>query len=131
MLIDDIKQEEGFGNKGNVYKCTEGFDTIGYGTKLPINEEEATLLLEYRLNKTRANLLSSLYNYNLPDEVWDILLNMSYQLGVGGVLKFKKMLEALKNKDYVEASKQGMDSLWAKQTPNRAKRLMDRLSKVK
>lgn len=129
MLIDDIKQEEGF--KGVVYKCTEGFDTIGYGTKLPINEEEATLLLEYRLNKTRANLLSSLYNYNLPDEVWDILLNMSYQLGVGGVLKFKKMLEALKNKDYVEASKQGMDSLWAKQTPNRAKRLMDRLSKVK
>lgn len=129
MLIDDIKQEEGF--KGVVYKCTEGFDTIGYGTKLPINEEEATLLLEYRLNKTRANLLSSLYNYDLPNEVWDILLNMSYQLGVGGVLKFKKMLEALKNKDYVEASKQGMDSLWAKQTPNRAKRLMDRLSKVK
>lgn len=129
MLIDYIKQEEGF--KGVVYKCTEGFDTIGYGTKLPINEEEATLLLEYRLNKTRANLLSSLYNYDLPNEVWDILLNMSYQLGVGGVLKFKKMLEALKNKDYVEASKQGMDSLWAKQTPNRAKRLMDRLSKVK
>lgn len=129
MLIDDIKQEEGF--KGVVYKCTEGFDTIGYGTKLPINEEEATLLLEYRLNKTRANLLSSLYNYDFPNEVWDILLNMSYQLGVGGVLKFKKMLEALKNKDYVEASKQGMDSLWAKQTPNRAKRLMDRLSKVK
>lgn len=125
MLIDDIKQEEGF--KGVVYKCTEGFDTIGYGTKLPINEEEATLLLEYRLNKTRANLLSSLYNYDLPNEVWDILLNMSYQLGGGGVLKFKKMLEALKNKDYVEASKQGMDSLWAKQTPNRAKRLMDRL----
>ena len=130
-IIEDLKAEEGFGNKGNVYKCTEGFDTIGYGTKLPINEEEATLLLEYRLNKTRANLLSSLYNYNLPNEVWDILLNMSYQLGVGGVLKFKKMLEALKNKDYVEASKQGMDSLWAKQTPNRAKRLMDRLSKVK
>lgn len=130
-IIEDLKAEEGFGNKGNVYKCTEGFDTIGYGTKLPINEEEATLLLEYRLNKTRANLLSSLYNYDLPNEVWDILLNMSYQLGVGGVLKFKKMLEALKNKDYVEASKQGMDSLWAKQTPNRAKRLMDRLSKVK
>ena len=127
--IDDIKQEEGF--NGVVYKCTEGFDTIGYGTKLPLTKEEATLLLEYRLNKTRANLLSSLYNYDLPNEVWDILLNMSYQLGVGGVLKFKKMLEALKNKDYVEASKQGMDSLWAKQTPNRAKRLMDRLSKVK
>lgn len=129
MLIDDIKQEEGF--KGVVYKCTEGFDTIGYGTKLPINEEEATLLLEYRLNKTRANLLSSLYNYDLPNEVWDILLNMSYQLGVGGVLKFKKMLEALKNKDYVEASKQGMDSLWAKQTPQRAQRLMKRLGDIK
>ena len=44
-------------------------------------------------------------------------------MGVGGVGKFKKMWEALKNKDYGEASFQMMDSRWAKQTPNRAESL--------
>lgn len=127
--IDDIKQEEGF--KGVVYKCTEGFDTIGYGTKLPLTKEEATLLLEYRLNKMKSELNSSLYALEAPDEVWSILYNMAYQLGVPGLLKFKKMLEALKNKDYVEASKQGMDSIWYKQTPQRAQRLMKRLRDIK
>ena len=52
--VEDIKNEEGF--KGVVYKCTEGFDTIGYGTKLPLTKEEATLLLEYRLGKLKAEL---------------------------------------------------------------------------
>ena len=28
-LIDRVKHHEGF--KSKVYKCTEGFDTIGYG----------------------------------------------------------------------------------------------------
>ena len=28
-LIDNIKKSEGFRSK--VYKCTEGYDTIGYG----------------------------------------------------------------------------------------------------
>ena len=28
-IVDDIKKHEGFRSK--VYKCTEGYDTIGYG----------------------------------------------------------------------------------------------------
>lgn len=36
-LIEEIKQEEGF--SGTVYKCTEGFDTVGYGTKLPLTKK--------------------------------------------------------------------------------------------
>ena len=54
-----------------------------------------------------------------------ILVEMSYQLGVNGVLKFKKMWGALKNEDYTEASKQMLDSRWAIQTPNRAKKLAE------
>ena len=128
MLIDDIKQEEGF--KGIVYKCTEGFDTIGFGTKLPLTKGEAELILNHRLNQTKAQLTSYLYDLDIKQEAWDILFNLAYQLGVNGVLKFKKMIEALRAKDYKEASKQGLDSLWAKQTPNRANRLMKRMSEL-
>ena len=128
MLLEDIKAEEGF--SAVVYKCTEGFDTIGYGTKMPITKEEAELLLEHRLKAMKAQLTSYLYDLDIKDEAWDILFNMAYQLGVNGVLKFKKMIEALRVKNYKEASKQGMDSLWAKQTPQRANRLMKRMSEL-
>jgi lysozyme len=126
-LIEQVKEEEGF--KGVVYKCSEGFDTIGYGTRLPIIEAEAELIAEYRLNKAKAELTSYLYNLDISQEAWSILFNMSYQLGVRGVLKFKKMIKALEKQDYKTASKEGLDSLWARQTPKRAKRLMERLSK--
>ena len=128
MLLEDIKAEEGF--SAVVYKCTEGFDTIGYGTKMPITKEEAELLLEHRLKAMKAQLTSYLYDLDIKDEAWDILFNMAYQLGVNGVLKFKKMIEALRVKNYKEASKQGLDSLWAKQTPQRANRLMKRMSEL-
>ena len=128
MLIDDIKAEEGF--SGTVYVCSEGFDTVGYGSRMPITKEEAELLLEYRLKGMKAQLTGYLYDIDIKDEAWDILFNMSYQMGVKGVLNFKNMIKALKNNDYKEASIQMLDSLWAKQTPNRAKRLSDRMSKL-
>jgi lysozyme len=127
-LVEDIKQEEGF--KGTVYKCTEGFDTIGFGTRLPLSKEESELILEYRLKIMKSQLTGYLYNLDIKQEAWDILFNMAYQLGVRGVLNFKKMIKALEKQDYKTASKEGLDSLWAKQTPNRAKRLMDRLSQL-
>lgn len=127
-LIEDIKQEEGFSGVG--YKCTEGFDTIGYGTRLPLSKEESELILEYRLKIMKSQLTGYLYNLDIKQEAWDILFNMAYQLGVRGVLNFKKMIKALEKQDYKTAAKEGLDSLWHKQTPNRAKRLMDRLSQL-
>ena len=121
MLIDDIKQEEGF--KGIVYKCTEGFDTIGYGTRLPLSEKEAEMILEYRLNILKSNLSGSLSMLDIDKKAWDILYNMVYQMGVKGVLNFKNMIKALEAKDYKRASDEMLDSKWAKQTPARANRL--------
>lgn len=121
MLIDDIKQEEGF--KGTVYKCTEGFDTIGYGTRLPLSEKEAEMILEYRLNILKGNLSGSLYMLDIDKKAWDILYNMVYQMGVKGVLNFKNMIKALEAKDYNRAGDEMLDSKWAKQTPARANRL--------
>jgi len=127
-LIEDMKREEGF--RGFEYIDTEGFKTIGFGTKLPLTEKEAELLLEYRLNGTKSQIDSIFYKLDIPPDAWNILYNMGYQLGVNGLLKFRKMIKALEKQDYIEASKEGLDSLWAKQTPKRAKRLMARMEKV-
>lgn len=125
-LVEDIKDNEGF--VGTVYKDTLGFDTIGYGTKLPLSEEEAALILEYRL-KAKIKELEQREPFvnKLPLEKQEIIAEMCYQMGVSGVLKFRNMWAALKAEDYDEAAAQMLDSRWAVQTPNRAKKLAQKM----
>ncbi len=123
-LIKNLKESEGF--SGVVYQDHLGFDTIGYGTKLSINEEEAELLLKHRLEKKiQALVYNKPFVERLSEDVQEALYEMAYQLGVAGLLKFKKMWLALEKDDYALASKEALDSRWAKQTPNRAKRIAD------
>ena len=123
-VIESLKQEEGF--RGMPYKDTLGILTIGYGTKLPLTKEEAEMLLKHRLEEKILELSEKEpFFLDLPQKAQEVIANMVYQLGVGGVLKFKKMWAALKDKDYQKAADEMLDSKWAKQTPNRAKRLVE------
>ena len=123
-LIEMIKKHEGF--RGMPYNDSLGFLTIGYGTKLPLTEEEAELLLKHRLDEKVIELSEKEPFYlELPETAQKVIANMAYQMGVGGVLKFKKMWAALKNRNYKKAADEMLDSKWAKQTPNRAKELAE------
>lgn len=125
-LIANIKASEGFA--GMSYKDSLGFDTIGFGTKLPLTREEAELILKYRLDNTIKELLRyKPFVAKMPENKQEILYEMAYQLGVGGLLEFKKMWWALEYFNYNEASKEMLDSLWAKQTPKRARKLAERM----
>ena len=55
---------------------------------------------------------------------------MCYQLGLKGFSKFKKTIYLLETEQYDEASVEMLDSLWAKQTPNRAKELSEVVASV-
>ena len=128
-LVDSIKQGEGY--RAKVYKCTEGYDTIGYGfaiKDLELDEEVCDLILDKKLDK----LIDATNNKfpflrELPQDKCEVVFEMVYQLGLNGVSKFKKMLKALEDKDYDKASVEMLDSLWAKQTPNRAKKLSNQM----
>ncbi len=125
-LIDNIKESEGF--RSRVYQCTEGYDTIGYGfaiKDLVLSEEISTMILVEKLDKINDRLSSHDWFIDSPDDVRDVLVEMAYQMGVTGLLKFKKTLLYVSNRKYKEASVEMLDSLWAKQTPNRAKKLSD------
>jgi len=125
-IIENIKRHEGF--RGEVYRDTLGFNTIGYGTKLPLSKKEASVLLEMRLKeKTKELEEKEPFINSLPLDKQSILVEMSYQLGVNGVLKFKKMWVALKNSDYKIAALEMLDSRWHIQTPRRAKELSDKM----
>lgn len=121
-LIEQIKEDEGF--RGEPYDDSLGIPTIGIGTRLPLTEEEAELIMKSRLNQKIDHLLSvKPIILRLPQEKQEALFNMAYQLGVNGLLKFKKMWEALEDFNYELAGIEARDSRWYTQTPNRAEKV--------
>ena len=65
---------------------------------------------------------------HVPDEVYDILVNMSFNLGKKKLVKFKKMWNAIEVEDWKTASEEMEDSKWFKQVKNRAVRLVNRMA---
>ena len=130
-LIESIKENEGY--KSTVYTDTLGFDTIGYGfaiKDLELDEEVCDLILDKKLDKLiDATNKKFPFLRELPQDKCEVIFEMVYQLGLNGVSMFKKMLKALENKDYDKAAAEMLDSLWAKQTPNRAIKLSNQMKK--
>ena len=128
-LIKSIEKHEGF--VGNSYKDHLGFDTIGFGTKLPLTKEESRLILKHRLDKMMQDIkIRKPWFDRLPSEAKSILSEMAYQMGVGGLMNFKKMWDAILTNDYERAAKEMLDSRWAIQTPKRAKELSDKMKNL-
>ena len=128
-LVIKIKESEGF--VGTPYEDTEGFSTIGFGTKLPITRHEGTVLLRMRLE----NSLQSFADrwpvfYTMPEEVQSILAEMVYQMGANGVLGFKRMLKHLYEWEFKDAAAEGRNSRWYRQTTSRAEKLMARMENI-
>lgn len=131
-----IKDHEGYRN--TAYKDSLGFATIGYGHLITpedpfkdgveYSDKLLNELFECDFFEARRNAERLIEQNQCEDIKFDaqcVIIEMVFQLGIGGVSKFKKMWEALRNKDYGEASFQMMDSRWAKQTPSRAKSLSE------
>jgi len=52
-----------------------------------------------------------------------VLIAMTFQLGIGGLLGFKQTLAAVRDEHYALAADRMKDSDWARQTPKRAMRM--------
>ena len=122
---ETIMQDEGL--RLMPYRCSEGKLTIGYGRNIEdrgITSDEAEYLLENDIRKAE-NCASGLVRsfWRLSDNQKIALVSMVFQMGYNGVSKFKKTIKAINDQDYEKASIEMLDSKWARQTPNRAKRL--------
>ena len=130
-----VKKEEGF--RLETYKCTEGHLTGGYGHKMlegevPPTDHAGWLKIferDFARAMTGAEDLLMLCP-NIHETARHIVVEMVYQMGSYGVSRFKKFLQALQDSDYKEASVQMLDSRWAKQTPNRANRMSERMANI-
>ena len=121
-LLNDIKKHEGF--RSEVYKDTLGIDTIGYGfaiKDLVMDQDIAEKIFNSKVENLIKRIKQKFPWYSdIPEEAQDVVANMCYQLGVGGFSKFKKTIKYISEKKWDDASIEMLDSLWARQTPNRA-----------
>lgn len=80
--------------------------------------------LDWLIDEKRRALRNALAWFDRLDDVRKgVLLNMAYQLGVPGLLEFHATLALVRDGHYDQAADEMLDSDWARQTPERAKRL--------
>jgi lysozyme len=126
-LIQQLMHHEGFRSKP--YKCTAGKLTIGYGRNLEdrgLSKDEALYLLLNDIHDAQKAVEAALpWSKNLTPARRGVLVNMAFNLGIGGLLKFKKMLAATEAGRYSLAAEEMLDSRWATQVGERALELAD------
>lgn len=109
------------------YRCTSGKLTIGVGRNIEdrgITAAESAYLLGNDIDGFYVALQKALPWINQLDEVRQrVLLDMAFNLGIQGLLTFKKTLAAIKAGDYKKAGPMMLDSRWAGQVGERADRL--------
>lgn len=125
LILDDLRRDEGLRLKP--YTDSVGKLTIGYGHNLDdlgISEHIASSILEEDFTNALIDLNRSLpWWKTLSEPQRRGLLNMAFNLGLPRLLKFKKMLAALKRGNSDRAASEAIDSKWAKQVGKRAWRI--------
>lgn len=109
-----------------MYQDTVGHWTIGCGHDLTngISEGIALQMLEEDMQSHVVALRNALPWLDRLDDVRQLVLgDMSFNLGVPGLLKFTATLAAVEAGDYVLAGDQMLASKWARQVPVRAQAL--------
>lgn len=128
-LTRQLRGDEGV--KAQAYQDHLGFWTIGVGRLIDARKPGSGLRpheIDYLLRNDIDDRIEALtrrlpWFQDLDDARKGVLLNMSFQLGVDGLLGFKNTLAMVARGDYVGAAAGMMNSLWARQTPARAKRM--------
>ena len=120
-----LLSEEGY--RQFVYTDVTGHLSAGIGRNLAvvgISLDEALIMLDNDIMRAEKNLLHYAPWYvGLDDIRKSAILDMTFNLGIEGVLKFEGMISAIMQHDYTLAATQMEDSEWAKQVGKRAKEL--------
>lgn len=125
-----------------IYPDSRGFDTIGVGHNLNSNPlpfdvsqgitmVQALQILHDDVTRITAQLLKDipwLVNLQTGDPVrFGVFQNMSFNLGVGGILEFHHDLTDTQAGNYISAGADMKASLWYTQVGARAQRLVQQM----
>ena len=142
ILKKQLTEDEGC--KYEIYLDHLGYKTFGIGHLCKATDPENDLQVGSEVSKERVDECflndidkviedcTILYDdfYTLPDEAQLIVANMMFNLGRPRLTNFIRMRKAINEGNFTEAKIQMLDSKWAKQVPNRAERLSERMGNI-
>jgi lysozyme len=142
MINIEKMLEHDEGKKLIVYRCTQGFKTVGIGHNLDassaldilnrhlnvgdkITQEECSRLFKRDIANVYAGIKRNMpYFDGLQDKYKPVIVNMIFQMGINGVLKFVRTLQAMRD-DKPELATVGIrSSKYHEQTPERSERMI-------
>ena len=145
MNLNKLQEEIMFseGVKYEIYRCSEGYPTAGIGHLITewdedyfdkpigtkVSKEQVAKWFEADLGVAIADMNQFTEGMNVDENVRECVTEMVFQLGLPRLNKFKKFKQALLNGDIQTAQAEMKDSLWYRQTTNRAERLIEKLGK--
>jgi lysozyme len=132
-LVRQLRGDEG--ERACVYPDHLGYWTIGVGRLVDkrrpgagLRSHEIAYLLQSDIDDRTEALTRRLpWFQNLDDARKGVLINMAFQMGVDGLLKFKRTLALVEAGQYEIAAHNMLQSLWAQQTPARAQRMAEQM----
>lgn len=124
-LIAMLRRHEGVEPFG--YYCSENKLTVGVGRNIDpeggigLSPDEIDYLLNNDIDRTIEDLQKFDWWENLNPTQQAAMVDFHFNVGGTTFRKFKNMLAALSDGDYIEAAKELLDSRYAKQVGQRAK----------
>jgi len=127
-LREMLSRDEG--RVSHAYPDSLGYWTIGVGHLIDkrrggrLPEHVIDTLLDHDIAASAADLYTAFpWARGLDPARRDVLISMAFQLGIGGLSRFKNAMEAMRVKDWPLAAKHFLDSKVAKeQAPTRWQR---------
>jgi lysozyme len=130
MTYRDIAERElaiDEGRKNRMYLDSEGIETIGIGHNLrdrPISDRAVRVIFEDDFAVAEADARRLAHNFDDLSAVRKaVICNMSFNLGFDRLAKFVNTLRAINEGRFGDAATERLDSAWARQVGDRAKRL--------
>jgi lysozyme len=135
-IYDQLIKDEGIRYRPYCDKCSKPYPcncsepgnlTIGIGRNLQavgVSRDEIMTMFRNDVKHAVNDLKRTLpFFLDLSTPRQDVLINMRFNMGLRKFLTFEKMIAALVIKDYIEASKQIIDSRFGRTHVNRSSRL--------
>ena len=144
MNLNKLQQQIMFeeGVKYEIYNDHLGYKNFGVGHLVRATDPENEMAVGTKVSKMRvaecfeADLYVAINDMEkftegmeIDDNIKECVTEMVFQLGLPRLNKFKKFKQALLDGDIKTAQAEMKDSLWYRQTTNRADRLIEKLGK--
>lgn len=132
-LTRQLRGDEGV--REQAYQDHLGYWTIGVGRLIDKRKPGSGLRdheIDYLLKNDILDRVDALtrrlpWFKDLDEARQGVLLNMSFQMGVDGLLGFNNTLGLVRSGYYEQAAEAMLKSLWARQTPARARRMAEQM----